>query len=155
MSPADKRIYREACLTPIKLWLHGTPPDSWILRNVDLSVLPDPRLDRNELRDVTRDAVLEDRAGAPDHVVAENFRLIRLRDDCTENRRLTDSSVEGSDLTSSLTDGTAAISKGSFGVKVHPLTNGSRLRAGHDFCRAPRIPGRDGIELVYFLRRAI
>lgn len=60
--------------------------DSWILRDIHFSVLPDPRLDRNELRYVTWYAALQDRAVPPDHVLGENFRLIRLRDDCTENR---------------------------------------------------------------------
>lgn len=62
--------------------------DSWILRDIHFSVLPDPRLDRNELRYVTWYAALQDRAVPPDHVLGENFRLIRLRDDCTENREL-------------------------------------------------------------------
>lgn len=66
---------------------HTLLADSWILRYVYFSVLPDPRLDRNELRYVTRDAALQYRAVPPDHVLGENFRLIRLRDDCTEKQR--------------------------------------------------------------------
>ena len=64
----------------------STLANSRILRKVHLPVLSDPRLDRNKLRDVTRDAALQDRAVPPDHVLRENLRLIRLRDDCTGNQ---------------------------------------------------------------------
>lgn len=64
----------------------STLANSRILRKIHLPVLSDPRLDRNKLRDVTRDAALQDRAVSPNHVLRENLRLIRLRDDCTEKQ---------------------------------------------------------------------
>lgn len=125
---------------------HSTLADGGILRKIDLSVLSDPRLDRNELRDVTRDAALQDRAVPPDHVLRENFRLIRLRDDCTENRQL-------------------ALGIGYFHVSVILSSLGLRFRTGKrkatrlDLATDTRARFPSGrrlvIEFVYFLRRAI